>query len=69
MGGRCHGRPARVGLRYGEGHAALGLPSFMRGLPPAPVPLLEAAGRHGGRGWLDDPVPRTAVRTLRFLLS
>jgi Prolipoprotein diacylglyceryl transferase len=41
MVGCCHGRPHRLGLRYGEQHAKVGFPSCLVGVPLVPVQLAE----------------------------
>ncbi|WP_250002257.1 prolipoprotein diacylglyceryl transferase family protein [Actinoplanes sp. M2I2] len=45
--GCCFGRPARAGIVYPAGHAALGVPSVVLGVPTVPVALIEAVGLAG----------------------
>jgi len=40
--GCCHGRPCRIGVRYGEAHVAHGLAPCWRGVRLFPVQLAEA---------------------------
>jgi hypothetical protein len=40
--GCCHGRPCRIGVRYGEAHVAHGLSPRWRGVRLFPVQLVEA---------------------------
>jgi hypothetical protein len=43
MVGCCHGRPARLGLRYGDDHAAAGFAWWLVGVPLVPVQVIESA--------------------------
>jgi prolipoprotein diacylglyceryltransferase len=41
--GCCHGRPCRVGIRYGAAHARMGFPDALVGVRLAPVQLADSA--------------------------
>ena len=43
MVGCCHGRPARVGIRYGAAHVHEGFPAHREGVRLVPVQALESA--------------------------
>jgi hypothetical protein len=42
MAGCCHGRPGRVGVRYGADHLRHGFPAHLAGVRVLPVPVLES---------------------------